>query len=153
MRLTTQVRSWRGRLARIFWLTRPCKCCSPRRWRYGKSAQLSVHCPHLAVTPRRLPIWRLCAKVVRRFCTAPISATPRRQASTAQRLRFCKSRSGRGRDFGRRNVSSGAIWHMDDLGTIAVGKAASLLVLQADPLQKPQTLAQPLAVYLDGVEQ
>lgn len=44
-------------------------------------------------------------------------------------------------------------WHMDDLGTIAVGKAASLLVLQADPLQKPQTLAQPLAVYLDGVEQ
>ncbi len=44
-------------------------------------------------------------------------------------------------------------WHMDNLGAIAVGKAASLLVLQADPLQMPQTLAQPLAVYLNGVEQ
>jgi imidazolonepropionase-like amidohydrolase len=39
---------------------------------------------------------------------------------------------------------------LDTLGTIAPGKAASLLVLAADPRAEPGTLAAPLDVYLDG---
>ncbi len=46
-----------------------------------------------------------------------------------------------------------AFWGFDDLGDVAPGKAASLLVLSDDPLQDPLTLAQPAAVYIAGVEQ
>ena len=36
------------------------------------------------------------------------------------------------------------------LGTLAVGHAASFLILDADPERDPLTLSRPLAVYLDG---
>jgi imidazolonepropionase-like amidohydrolase len=42
-------------------------------------------------------------------------------------------------------------WGFDKLGAIAPGKAASILVLNADPLTVPLTLAAPSAVYIDGV--
>lgn len=37
-----------------------------------------------------------------------------------------------------------------DLGSLTVGKRASFLVLAADPTSDPQTLTQPIAVYVDG---
>jgi imidazolonepropionase-like amidohydrolase len=43
-----------------------------------------------------------------------------------------------------------AFWGFDDLGSIAVGKSASLLLLDDDPLVKPETLATPVAVYAGG---
>ena len=46
-----------------------------------------------------------------------------------------------------------AYWGLADLGSLEVGKAASLLILEADPLDDPLTLAHPAAVYLDGVKQ
>ena len=42
-------------------------------------------------------------------------------------------------------------WGMDELGAIAPGKAASLLVLNDDPRSVPLTLAAPAAVFIDGV--
>lgn len=42
-------------------------------------------------------------------------------------------------------------WGLDDLGVLAPGYAASLLVLDADPLVDPLALARPVDVYLDGV--
>ncbi len=39
---------------------------------------------------------------------------------------------------------------LTDLGSLSVGKRASFLVLAADPTSDPQTLAQPVAVYVDG---
>jgi imidazolonepropionase-like amidohydrolase len=42
-------------------------------------------------------------------------------------------------------------WGLDELGAIAPGKAASLLVLNADPRTVPLTLAAPAAVYINGV--
>jgi len=44
-----------------------------------------------------------------------------------------------------------AYWGFDHLGEIAVGKAASVLVLAEDPDAKPLTLANPVAVYVGGV--
>jgi cytosine/adenosine deaminase-related metal-dependent hydrolase len=44
-----------------------------------------------------------------------------------------------------------AYWGFDDLGAIAVGKAASLIVLAEDPVVAPATLATPVAVYIRGV--
>ncbi len=44
-----------------------------------------------------------------------------------------------------------AFWGLDDLGTIAVGKAGSLLVLSADPLADAAVLAEPEQVWLAGV--
>ncbi|MDP2308941.1 MAG: amidohydrolase family protein [Pseudomonadota bacterium] len=44
-----------------------------------------------------------------------------------------------------------AFWGLDDLGAIAPGKAASLLVLPGDPRVDPTVLASATAVYLDGV--
>lgn len=41
-------------------------------------------------------------------------------------------------------------WGFADLGAIAPGKAASLLVLDADPLVDPLTLARPEQVYING---
>ena len=46
--------------------------------------------------------------------------------------------------------AAATFWGVDDLGGIAVGKAASLLLLDADPLQDPSTLGRPVAVILDG---
>ncbi len=46
-----------------------------------------------------------------------------------------------------------AYWGLDDLGSLEPGKAASLLVLSADPLLDPSTLGSPAAVYLDGLRQ
>lgn len=43
-----------------------------------------------------------------------------------------------------------AYWGFDDLGTVATGKAASFLVLDADPRVDPSTLSTPRAVYIDG---
>jgi imidazolonepropionase-like amidohydrolase len=45
-----------------------------------------------------------------------------------------------------------ARWGFERLGSIAVGQAASLIVLDADPAEAPATLARPLRVYIDGVE-
>jgi imidazolonepropionase-like amidohydrolase len=39
---------------------------------------------------------------------------------------------------------------LTDLGSLEVGKRASFLVLAADPALDPQTLSQPVAVYVDG---
>ena len=43
-----------------------------------------------------------------------------------------------------------AYWGFADLGDIAAGKAASVLVLDRDPLVDPASLAQPIQVYLRG---
>jgi len=39
---------------------------------------------------------------------------------------------------------------LNDLGSLEVGKRASFMVLAADPALDPLTLAQPVAVYVDG---
>lgn len=44
-----------------------------------------------------------------------------------------------------------AFWGFDDLGDLSVGKAASVLVLDADPLLDPSTLGRPVQVWIDGV--
>jgi imidazolonepropionase-like amidohydrolase len=56
---------------------------------------------------------------------------------------------------GRAIVAAGttapaAFWGFDDLGAIAPGKTASLLVLEEDPFVSPMTLATPVAVYVHG---
>ena len=43
-------------------------------------------------------------------------------------------------------------WGFDELGSLGVGKAASLLVLDADPLVDPLTLSRPVEVWIDGVQ-
>lgn len=43
-----------------------------------------------------------------------------------------------------------AFWGFEGLGALAVGGPASLLVVTADPLADPSTLASPERVYLDG---
>lgn len=43
-----------------------------------------------------------------------------------------------------------AFWGFAELGLIAVDKRASLLVLEDDPRLDPETLARPLAVWIDG---
>lgn len=43
-----------------------------------------------------------------------------------------------------------AYWGWDDLGSLEPGKAASFLVLAADPLTDPLTLADPVEVWVDG---
>ena len=43
-----------------------------------------------------------------------------------------------------------AFWGFDDLGTLEVGKQASILILDADPRADPLTLARPVAVYIMG---
>jgi hypothetical protein len=43
-----------------------------------------------------------------------------------------------------------AYWGFDDLGAIAPGKIASLLVLTEDPFVSPTTLVAPVAVYVAG---
>ncbi len=49
-------------------------------------------------------------------------------------------------------ASPAAWWGFEELGAVAPGKAASLLVLDADPLEDPAILATPAAVYIDGVQ-
>jgi imidazolonepropionase-like amidohydrolase len=44
-----------------------------------------------------------------------------------------------------------AYWGFEDLGEIAPGKSASLLILAADPLQDPRALVSPERVILEGV--
>jgi len=44
-----------------------------------------------------------------------------------------------------------AFWGFDGLGALAVGARASLLVLDADPLSDPLSLADPVQVWVDGV--
>ena len=41
-------------------------------------------------------------------------------------------------------------WGFDDLGALAPGKSANLMVLAADPLEDPMTLAEPVQVLVDG---
>jgi imidazolonepropionase-like amidohydrolase len=43
-------------------------------------------------------------------------------------------------------------WGFQDLGTLEVGKRASLLVLSGDPRESPLLLAEPEAVYIEGVK-
>jgi imidazolonepropionase-like amidohydrolase len=43
-----------------------------------------------------------------------------------------------------------AYWGFADLGTIAVSAPANLVLLAADPLASPATLAAPTRVFLDG---
>lgn len=44
-----------------------------------------------------------------------------------------------------------ALWGLDELGELAPGKAACLLVLATDPHEDPLTLADPVQVWIDGV--
>lgn len=44
-------------------------------------------------------------------------------------------------------------WGLSELGPLAPGRAATLLVLDEDPLEDPGTLARPFAVFVDGVRQ
>jgi len=46
--------------------------------------------------------------------------------------------------------SPAAYWGFDDLGAVEVGRAASLLILTADPLQDPAALATAETVYIAG---
>jgi len=46
-----------------------------------------------------------------------------------------------------------AFWGLSELGALEPGRAASLLVLDEDPLEDPRTLARPFAVWVDGVRQ
>ncbi len=41
-------------------------------------------------------------------------------------------------------------WGLRDLGSLEVGKAASVLVLQDDPVETPMTLSAPIMVFIDG---
>ncbi|MCB9598233.1 MAG: amidohydrolase family protein [Sandaracinaceae bacterium] len=43
-----------------------------------------------------------------------------------------------------------AFWGLDDLGALEPGRAASFLLLDADPLEDPSTLTAPAVVVLDG---
>jgi len=45
-----------------------------------------------------------------------------------------------------------AFWGFTTLGRIAPGKAASLLVLDADPRADPSTLSRPTSVWIDGAK-
>ena len=45
------------------------------------------------------------------------------------------------------------LWGLDDLGRIGRGMAASLLVLDGDPLANPSVLATPAQVWINGVRQ
>jgi imidazolonepropionase-like amidohydrolase len=47
--------------------------------------------------------------------------------------------------------AAASYWGLHDLGSLAEGKRASLLVLPSDPLSDPSVLASPDAVYIDGV--
>ncbi len=44
-----------------------------------------------------------------------------------------------------------AFWGLSDLGALEPGHAASLLVLDEDPLEDPSTLARPWAVWAEGL--
>ena len=46
--------------------------------------------------------------------------------------------------------AAASFWGFDDLGAVAPGRAASFLVLAADPHADPLTLAEPEAVWIDG---
>lgn len=50
-------------------------------------------------------------------------------------------------------TTAAAWWGLPDLGTLAPGAAATLLVLDQDPLEHPDALARPFAVWVDGVRQ
>jgi imidazolonepropionase-like amidohydrolase len=41
-------------------------------------------------------------------------------------------------------------WGFGDLGAIAVGRSASILVLESDPMTDPSSLARPIQVYVRG---
>jgi len=43
-----------------------------------------------------------------------------------------------------------AFWGFTDLGELTAGRAASALVLDADPLVDPTTLGRPVEVWIDG---
>ena len=43
-----------------------------------------------------------------------------------------------------------ANWSLESFGAIAVGKSASVLVLDANPYADPMTLVTPSAVYIAG---
>ena len=47
-------------------------------------------------------------------------------------------------------AATALLWGWDDLGSIAAGKAASLLVLDADPTADPAPLARVVHVIVDG---
>jgi imidazolonepropionase-like amidohydrolase len=47
-------------------------------------------------------------------------------------------------------VAPATWWGLTDLGSLDVGKQASLLVLDADPHIDPTTLARPQAVWMAG---
>lgn len=44
-----------------------------------------------------------------------------------------------------------SFWGFSDLGSLEMGKAASVLVLEGDPLSDPAVLAHPVEIYVDGV--
>ncbi len=46
--------------------------------------------------------------------------------------------------------AAASYWQLTELGDIAAGKRASLLVLADDPLARPLALSTPEAVYIDG---
>lgn len=50
-------------------------------------------------------------------------------------------------------TAAAAWWGLPELGALAPGRAATLLVLDDDPLAHPEALAHPRAVWVDGVPQ
>ncbi len=49
-------------------------------------------------------------------------------------------------------VAPARVWGLPELGALAPGHAASVLVLDQDPRESPTALASPRSVYIDGVE-
>ncbi len=61
--------------------------------------------------------------------------------------------AGLGHDEVLRSATSvpAAFWGLSDLGTLEVGRRASMLVLEEDPRVDVRAMAIPVAVYMDGV--
>ncbi|MCA9717177.1 MAG: amidohydrolase family protein [Myxococcales bacterium] len=47
-------------------------------------------------------------------------------------------------------LTPASYWGLDTLGSLEVGKAASVLVLDEDPVSAPMTLSAPAMVFMDG---
>ncbi|TNE85969.1 MAG: hypothetical protein EP330_23835 [Deltaproteobacteria bacterium] len=138
---------------------------------------LLVHAPLDAIDPSLADDFEAVILTIDAFNSAPIGASPV-VADNVQRLRAGGAVLLYGTDFGNARatgISADELQRMVDVGltgadilaagtsapatwfgfeqhgAIAPGKAASLLVLDADPLVDPLVLARPDAVYVDGV--
>jgi hypothetical protein len=136
-------------------------------------ADVLAHMPVEALTEETLATWANRAVISTLAAFGGAAAT-----ANAQQLHADKATVLYGTDFGntttagidgdeiRELVAAGfdgpsilasgtsvpaAYWGFDDLGAIAPGKTASLLVLAEDPFVSPETLAAPVAVYIKGL--